>query len=328
MKLEKPLLAPLLGVLAGAGYALCARWIFDGQPAPWLGTTFAALSVAFLFLVPIGLGAVTVYFGSQHTQRSWLFWIVMPWVSCTLLTAALAALAWEGLICIVMAAPIFLAMGSLGGLATGVLLGRRKAGTAPPVVAGLAILPLVVFPLEQRLPPPDEERTVSTSVVIDAGREAVWRQIVRVPEIEARELPASFFHRIGIPQPREATLDRDGVGGVREASFRGGLRFHETITEWEPERTLGFTIRVAPESISEAVLDPHVRVGSAHFDVLYGRFRIEPAGGGRVRLHLLSRHRLSTLFNGYAGLWTEAVMRDIQAGISEVVKRRCEGGTP
>jgi hypothetical protein len=324
MKLEKPLLAPLLGILAGTGYAVCARWVFGGQPAPWLETTFAALSIAFLFLVPIGLGAITVYVGSQHARRSWLFWIVMPWFSCTLLTAALAALAWEGLICIVMAAPVFLAMGSLGGLATGVLLAWRKAGTAPPVVAGLAILPLVVFPLEQRVPPPDEQRTVVTSVVIDAGPQAVWRQIVRVPEIQARELPASFFHRI--PQPREATLDRDGVGGVREASFRGGLRFHETITEWEPERTLGFTIRVAPESVSAAVLDAHVRVGSPHFDVLYGRFRIEPAGTGRVRLELLSRHRLSTLFNGYAGLWTEAVMRDIQAGISDVVKRRSEEG--
>jgi len=326
MNLARTLLAPLLGVLAGTSYGVCARWIFDGQRTPWLGTAFAALSVAFVFLVPLGLGAVTVFFGSHHGRRSFLFWVAMPWVSCTLLTATLAAVAWEGLICIVMAAPVFLAMGSVGGLLTGLLLGWRKPGAASPVVTGLAILPLVVFPLEQRMPLPDEERTVSTTVLIDAGPETVWRQIVRVPEIEDHERPASFFHRIGIPAPREATLDREGVGGLREASFRGGLRFHETITEWDPERTLGFSIRVAPESVSEAVLDPHVRVGSAQFDVLYGRFRIEPAGEGRVRLHLLSRHRLSTLFNGYAGLWTDAVMRDVQAGISEVVRRRCEGG--
>jgi hypothetical protein len=321
---RKNLIAPLLGILAGAGYALLARWIFDGRRVPWLEPTFAALSIAFLFLVPVGLGAVTVYFGSQHARRSWLFWAAMPWVSCLLLTGALAVLAWEGLICIVMAAPIFLGMGTLGGIAAGVLLDRRRGRAAPPVVTGLAILPLAVFPLEQRLPPPDQERTVITSVVIDAGPEAVWRQIVRVPEIGARELPDSFYHRIGIPRPREATLDRDGVGGLREATFRGGLRFHETITEWEPERTLGFTIRVAPESVSAAILDPHVAVGSAHFDVLYGRFRIEPLSEGRVRLDLLSRHRISTLFNGYAGLWTDAVMRDVQAGISDVVKRRSE----
>jgi hypothetical protein len=322
---DRPFLAPLLGILAGTGYGICLRWLFDGRPGPLLHQAFMALSVAFLFLVPVGLGAVTVYFGSRRSRESWVFWFVMPWVSCSALTAGLATLAWEGAICIVMAAPVFLVMGSLGGVVTGLLLQRRSRRAAPPVVTGLALLPLAVFPLEHRLPPPDEERTVSTAVLIEADPATVWTQIVRVPAIRAREMPDSFFHRIGVPRPHEATLDHEGTGGLREASFEGGLRFHETITEWEPGRTLGFTIRVAPESVSAAVLDPHVSVGSAHFDVLYGRFAIERLGDRQVLLHLASRHRLSTLFNPYAGLWTDAVMRDIQLRISEVVKQRAEG---
>ncbi len=42
-------------------------------------------------------------------------------------------------------------------------------------------------------------------------------------------------------------------------------------------------------------------------------------------LHLTSRERLSTHFNGYAGLWTDAVMRAIQEQILQVIQKRCEG---
>lgn len=41
-------------------------------------------------------------------------------------------------------------------------------------------------------------------------------------------------------------------------------------------------------------------------------------------LHLESRQRLSTDFNAYAGLWTDAVMRTLQNSILQVIKARSE----
>jgi hypothetical protein len=102
--------------------------------------------------------------------------------------------------------------------------------------------------------------------------------------------------------------------------------FHETVTAWEPERLLSFTIKADPETIPPTALDRHVTVGGEYFDVLDGTYRVEPAGPGEVILHLKSTHRLSTTFNAYASLWTDLVMSQIQSNILDVIKRRSEAG--
>jgi hypothetical protein len=113
------------------------------------------------------------------------------------------------------------------------------------------------------------------------------------------------------------------VGGVRHASFEGGVVFVETIHAWGPERHLAFAIDADPDSIPARALDEHVTVGGPYFDVLEGDYRIAPLPGGRVRLHLESRHRLSTRFNAYAGLWTDFILEDTQRYILEALRRRC-----
>ena len=45
----------------------------------------------------------------------------------------------------------------------------------------------------------------------------------------------------------------------------------------------------------------------------------------RTLLHLSRRHRLSTTFNFYAHISTDAVMRDIQENLLFVIRNRCEG---
>jgi hypothetical protein len=71
-------------------------------------------------------------------------------------------------------------------------------------------------------------------------------------------------------------------------------------------------------------LDEHVTVGGDFFDVLRGEYTLEPLPHGTTRLHLESQHRVSTDFNWYAHLWTDAIMADLQNTILLVVKNRCE----
>lgn len=242
-----------------------------------------------------------------------------------------AAIAWllnlEGLICVVFLLPLGMMVASVGGLCAGMvdrILSRRYRGMP---MACVAILPMLVAPAEARwVQSPLEHRVVATEICIHAPAGVVWSNIERVRPILPSELRPEWTHLIGFPRPIEATLSHEGVGGVRHASFEHGLVFIETVTAWDPDRRVAFSIRADTAAIPRTTLDEHVTIGGRYLDVLEGEYRIEPLGNGDVMLHLSSEERLSTDFNGYAGLWSDAVMRSLQSSILEVIQKRCKAG--
>ncbi|MGH7551768.1 MAG: hypothetical protein ACREMQ_01915, partial [Longimicrobiales bacterium] len=252
-------------------------------------------------------------------RPSRLFQIFAPWVPCSLIVLAAWAIGWEGSICIVMSFPLMLVMSSLGGLVAG-WLAKRSFGHA--LVA--AALPFALAPLESIMPRPVSMVTNRSEITIRASAAMVWPQVVQVPTIRDAEQRPALFTALGFPRPVSATLDRDGLGGVRHARFEGNVLFLETITRWEDERRIGFTIEAQTDAIPPTTLDPHVTIGGRYFDVLTGEYELQPLTGGRTRVVLTSTHRLPTTLNPYAGLWAGLVMRSIQRNILEVVRARAE----
>ncbi|HZQ67698.1 MAG TPA: hypothetical protein VFA68_04190 [Terriglobales bacterium] len=312
----------LYGALVGFVYGLGVR---IGFTSPATSKSFAVMSLSFLFLMPFAMGFLTVYFVERRRPQPTWIWLVLPLLPVFAgLVTTLVAL-WEGMICILMFAPIGIGLGVIGGLLGG-LLGRRLGSQRFSNLALMcvAVLPLVVSPWEQGVLNRREIRTVTSSVEIHASPSVIWKNIERVPAIKAAELPESWSHRIGFPNPVEATLSFAGDGGVRHASFEGGVLFIENIDVWEPERCLAFSIHAQTAQIPRTTLDEHVAVGGPFFDVLRGEYRLETLSDGMVRLHLASQHRVSTDFNWYAHLWTDAVMQDLQRRILYVVKNRSE----
>jgi hypothetical protein len=310
-----------LAVAAGVAYGLVARLAFYGATPAW-ENLFTTMTCGFIFLMPAALGYLTVRF--LHAPRLWQR-IVLPWLPGFILVATAFAVGWEGSICIVMALPAFMVMGSIGGLLEQRTRHRLSDRNQMSALLGILLLPYAVAPLEQLNGLPAQVRTVETQIVIDADVETVWQQIIRVPAITAEEQRFNLVHLIGIPKPVEATLSHEGVGGVRHATFEHGVTFVETINEWEPNHALAFTIDALAETMAVEDLNAQVVVGGAYFDTLDGRYELEPLADGRVVLHLSSEHRLSTRFNFYAGWWTDWVMRSTQNYILEVIKARCEG---
>ncbi len=155
----------------------------------------------------------------------------------------------------------------------------------------------------------------------------MWSNIERVRAFREEEHHFAFSHLIGFPRPVEATLSHEGVGGVRHATFEGGVLFIETITHWEVNKRLTFSIHADSTTIPPTTLDEHVTVGGPFFDVLEGEYELHPLPDGSVRLELRSRHRVSTHFNAYATLWTDWIMSDVQSYILEIVRRRCEAAS-
>ena len=301
----------------GAAYGLFARLVFGVDRFDGL---FGVMTTTFLFVVPVVVGFVTVYTLPGGTPR-WRTAATLPWGAAMLTVAAAGLLAWEGLICIVVWLPAFLALTSVGGLmAAGVR--RMRETRSPFVLASAVLLPLVLAPLENTVPAPARLHTLEDRIVIDAPAAVVWAQIREVAPISPAELGPSFAYRIGFPRPVEAQLVGTGVGSVRYATFDGGVTFTERVTEWDENRALAFTIDAS--AVPSTTFDEHVAVGGHYFDVLDGRYTIRPLDPGRTELSLVSTHRLSTRFNAYTRFWTDLFMRDIQQTILGVIRARSE----
>lgn len=309
-------------VLAGAAYGLVLRWLAFHQ----FRIIPAVMSGSFIFLVPFAMGFITI-FGVERKQHQMLStWIFAPWLTVSIALLTTMAVLWEGIICVAMFAPIAWICGSIGGILGGTIAmlqaSRRMQNTTLMMVA---VLPFLVNPVSQKILYDFRVRTVATEIDIHAPADVVWHNIERVPAIHRDELPPAWSRRIGFPAPDEATLSFEGVGAIRHATFAGGVLFTENVDTWQPNHRLAFSIHADTEHIPNTTLDEHVRIGGQHFDVLHGDYEIESLPNGITRLHLSSRHRVSTDFNWYAQLWTDAVMRDIQISILHVIKNRCEG---
>jgi len=303
--------------LAGFLYGLFCRLAFSFHLTK---DVVAIMSMGFLFVMPLAVGFISVFLAVRAGQRGPSTWVGLPVLTSLALIISSFFLFWEGIICLTMLLPALATMAVIGGAAGGFC--ARRFGTAPLVC--VAILPFVVAMGEQYAGPAYEEREVATSIVIQAAPGSVWKQIERVAPIRVEEQRYSWTQTIGFPRPIEATISGEGVGAVRHATFAGGVLFVETVTVWEPGRKLGFEIRADSANIPPHTLDEHVTIGGKYFDALYGEYRIEPQQNGGIVLHLVSRHRLSTTFNFYARIWTDAVMRDIQENILYVIRNRCE----
>jgi len=313
------------GAAVGLVYGLAVR--FGSRFFP-NSQTFSVMTLGFMLFLPIAIGFTTIFVSERRRAQPIWVWFLLPWLP--VLAGELATLAFflEGLICIVMFTPIALGASSMGGAAGG-LIARyaRSRRSRDASLVCVMCLPLLISSFEPSFLSQRELRSVESVIDIPAPPAAVWRNIERVSRIDSAELQSSWSHTIGFPNPVEATLSAEGVGGVRHATFEGGVLFIETVDAWEPDHRLGFSIRAQTEKIPPTTLDEHVTVGGKFFDVLHGEYFLEPLPNGGTRLHLVSRHRVSTDFNWYAHLWTDAVMRDLQRRILLVVRNRSEAAS-
>lgn len=316
--------AILIGVIAALVYGIVTRLAFGANIAEGFLST---LTWGFLTFMPLAIGALTVFFAPQELRTSYKYAFLTPLISGTVFLIIIVALAFEAIICLVMAAPIFYLVTSLGGGITCWFLrqvdklrsGKKRSQYV--FLATLLLAPYLITPIENQMPASDSIRKVSNQITINASPEIVWQHIIRVPAIEPEEHYFSLFHAFGVPKPIEATLSQEGIGGVRHASFESGLVFVETITNWRDQERISFTIDPDTQANLPA---PFNGIGKKHFDVIDGTYVIEPISENQVILHLSSTHRLSTHMNAYGGLWTDFIMSDLQNYILQIIKERAE----
>lgn len=234
--------------------------------------------------------------------------------------AVLLAFAFEGLICLAMAAPIVMPLAIAG-----TVLGKWIA-EATPATLGHALPLILALPLvagAEALSTAAPERCVLTTVEIDAPPEAVWPHVVSFPDLPE---PDDWFFRSGIACPLRARIEGTGVGAIRHCEFTTG-DFVEPITVWDQPRRLAFDVREQPDPMVELSPWRHVHPPHMHDRSLTsrrGEFRLVPLPGGRTRLEGRTWYTFDMHPQAYWTLWSELAIHKIHRRVLAHIARLAE----
>ena len=278
-KSERPW-AAVQGALAGAGLTVVAVAVG--------ALMFGQYGYGMFVVSPFVIGLLTAYLANRDRDIGGVATIVVVVWAMTLGGLALIGLALEGVVCLIMAAPLAFGAALVGAM-PGRAMARARQGPAKHVLMSVALLP-AMFATEHALPSPTRFETVE-SVDIAAAPHSVWQSLVRMGPITE---PPSVPFRLGLAYPIDGQIIGEGAGAIRRGMFSTGVAY-ERVTVWSPDRRLAFLVLSDPPMLRE--LSPYAHVHAPHvtgyFHTGYASFTITPMAGGHSRLTLLTSHELN-----------------------------------
>jgi hypothetical protein len=230
----------------------------------------------------------------------------------------------EGLVCILMAAPIALPLAAFGGLcAYGV---QRRSGfqdEAPIFLSAILFLAPGVQGLEHMIALPSPVFMVKSSIDIHATPEQVWKQVVAFSEIPP---PTELMFRAGIAYPIRAEINGSGVGAERHCVFSTGA-FVEPIQVWDEPRLLKFSVASNPAPMEEwtpyrHIEPPHLR---GYLVSEGGQFLLTPMPNGWTRLEGTTWYQHGLWPAQYWRLWSDQIIHQIHMRVLRHIRDEVEG---
>lgn len=243
-------------------------------------------------------------------------------VSLALAGLVLIAVALEGLICIILASPIALVLGLLGGLVGFAMQSRPWTyDSLPAMLAGLCVAMPALMAAESASDRQPDLREVRTEVIVNAPPEIVWRHVIEFPPLPE---PDGLLFRTGIACPQKAEIHGRGVGAVRHCVFSTGA-FVEPIEVWEEPNRLAFAVTEQPPPMEE--LSPF-HIHPPHLDNFLvsrrGEFRLERLPDGRTRLIGTTWYTNRMWPADYWGQWSDYFIHRIHGRVLSHVRDLAE----
>jgi hypothetical protein len=265
--------------------------------------------------------AVTLIYGYKNEGIAKRQLRNLSYLALLLFSLGLLAFAWEGIICIIMAAPIGLFFTWLGyRLGYWILRTKLKQRTATIVVLMFVSVPCLVA-FEHSIHDDEAIRSVTTSIEIDASPETVWKHVVVFPRLQE---PTEFIFKTGIAYPVDATIDGQGVGAIRHCNFSTGS-FTEPITVWEEPRLLKFSVVDQPEPMKElSPYDIHPNHLHGYWVSKEGQFNLVALPNGRTRLEGTTWYVNKIKPAVYWTIWSDHIVHKIHNRVLAHIKLNAE----
>jgi len=290
----------LLAILAAIGGAL----LFSG----WYGWT--------LFIVlPVLLGALASWVFRPKTAGGAA---ASGALAATAAAGSLLLLGREGLICILMALPLAVPLGALGGWLAYIQAGSSEVARRGGV-AMLLLLPAGITWDAHARPP---VFAVRTAITIAASPEQVWKHVVAVSELPE---PREWFLRAGLAYPKRARIEGSGPGAIRYCEFSTGP-FVEPIEVWNEPRLLRFRVTGNPAPMHE--WSPYARVLPKHLHGYLisrqGEFRLTRLPNQRTLLEGTTWYQHGLWPAEYWRWWSDAIIHRIHLRVLNHIRTLAE----
>jgi hypothetical protein len=313
---ENPALAAALGI--GASVVL-------GLGLTIFGTTFIMNYGLGLFVgTPFMMGFFGALFYSITRPRTWRECASVGLVSVIILSVLLLLLAVEGVICLLMAAPIGFLLALLGatvGWAVQLERWSHRLDQLRLYTAAWLLTPLLLV-AEARQPAAAPLLAATTVCEIAATPETVWRHVVAFGELPP---PTERIFLAGIAYPVRARLMGHGVGAVRYCEFSTGP-FVEPITVWDENKRLAFDVTAQPHPMRE--WSPYAEIHPAHLEGFFrsrhGEFRLTALTGGRTQLEGTTWYEQSLWPQVYWQPWSDYLIHSIHQRVLQHIKAEAE----
>lgn len=300
----------------------------------------------FAIIIPIILAFIVGYLSIESGEYGWTIFTVIPFIigylppyiagrkngiskidsfGLSFLTLAIALIcllifAIEGLICILMALPIFAVLVALGSY-LGYLTNKGKWLNSTNSTIGMIVLCFFsmsfdIFYESNHLIP------VKTNIMVDAPIKKVWQNVVTFNKIDA---PKDWIFKTGISCPTDATIIGKGVGAIRYCNFTTGS-FVEPITTWHEPELLQFDVIEQPIPMNE--FNPFRDIQPQHLQGYFvskkGQFKLTKISEHSTELEGTTFYQLDILPQQYWQLWSDFIIHKIHERVLNHIKNESE----
>jgi len=294
-----------------------------------LGWTFAYLATNIfrdyalgLFIgLPVFLGASSTLILAHKNSvprkelRNNSYWTLL--IFCV----GLLAFAWEGIICLAMAAPIGFLFTYVGFLIGHVFSKSKLSNGTPAAIILLMLSVPLLMAFENDKETYDDLRSVATSLEINASPKTVWKNVVAFPQLKH---PTELIFKTGIAYPINATVGGKGVGAVRHCNFSTGS-FVEPITTWDEPKLLRFSVDEQPEPMKEiSFYDIHPNHLHGYWVSKQGQFKLTALPNGHTLLEGTTWYVNKIKPDFYWTLWSDYIVHKIHQRVLKHIKSQAE----
>lgn len=290
----------------------------------WTSASFFQKYGFMVFIVlPIFHGFLVTMMFCHHDYRTIGDCLSVTIISMLITAVLMIVFAFEGVICILMAAPIACFMGVFGAVIAFLIQNKvpNKSQTLSLVFLSFTLFPNFIW-AESLIDFKPPIHKVVSSVEIQSSKQLVWDELVAFSKIDE---PDQLLFKAGIAYPTHATIKGKGVGAVRHCVFTTG-EFIEPIKVWDEPNLLKFDVEKQPVPMSELSLYDDLDMPHLHgyFGSVQGQFLLKSLENGETYLEGTTWYYNDIWPQFYWKAWSEYILHQIHYRVLNHIKNEAE----